>query len=222
MKADVELIDQSTKIMVANGHFILQAHRFADDDVSHAVRLMNWAELPPSARVIDLGCGTGAIPFIWSQMRPDCEFTLVNISQYQLDCCQDFGIKINCSMEDVPVDDGVFDAATCCFAIGHTDHQTSLYEMARIVRRGGVVFIYDMVPDAADVSHLSDLNYSVVSRSDMERMAKKAGLVLDFYMEPQNKGCLIEDQFREAYSRYFADVKPAIWRFTVGDWNADV
>ena len=217
MKADVDLIDQSTKLMVANGHFILQAHRFAKDDVSHAVRLLNWAELPPSARVVDLGCGTGAIPFIWSQMRPDCEFTLVNISQYQLDCCPDFGVKINAPMETVPVDDGVFDAATCCFAIGHTEHDETFAEMARIVRRGGVVFVYDMVRDSRDGHCLEDLNYTVISRSEMEQKAADAGLILDFYMEPVHQGCMIEDQFQEAYNRYFKLVKPAIWRFTVGD-----
>jgi ubiquinone/menaquinone biosynthesis C-methylase UbiE len=209
---DIELVNKSTQFMMDNGQFILQAHRFADNDSDHASRLLRWAELPENARVIDLGSGTGAVDLCWSIERPDLQFCLVNLSEFQLGVIPKWCDQICCDMEDVPCPDESFDAAVCLFTIGHGDTREVIREMSRLVRPGGVVFVYSMVGDNKNISSLS---YEIVDRDYIEMCAKDVGLIHDFYMEPQDRGSWASSNI-DGYSDYFGGLRPAIWRWTKG------
>lgn len=207
----VAAINESTKLLVEGGQYILQAHRFGASEIDHALKLLHWADIPRGARVIDLGSGTGAIASIWSKLRDDLSFCLVNLSEFQLEILPKFCDQICCDMEDIPVDDGSFDAAVCMFSIGHTDHEATLSEMSRVVRPGGVVFVYDMVGESP---RLSELFYRVVSRKKMELIAESCGLSLDYYMEPADRGCPASKM--DGFEEVFGSLKPAIWRWVKG------
>jgi len=206
-------IEASTREIMALGVRVLQVHRFADGERAHVRRLADWADLPPGASVVDLGSGTGEVARIWAQLRADLHFTLVNFSQMQLDCTPGFRAHC-CDMTAVPERDGAFDAAICLFAIGHVDVAAAFGEIARLVRPGGIVFVYDMNRISGSHEPLAAVDYRVESREVMEARAAAAGLRLDFYLEPSDRGEFGRSLFGDQYDHFFDGVIPAIWRWT--------
>ena len=206
---NTHIIDALTPAMVKSGHKVFQIHRFARDESAHLARLERWAELPYGAEVIDLGCGVGEMARILRKLRPDLKFTLVNISATQLDYCSAHHRVLLCDFAKVPVKDASFDAALLCFAIGHGDAAQVLREVRRILRRGGVLFIYDMVRVSGDNKKMAVVQYHVESREFMENAAE--GFRLDWYMEPQDDGTYRKSVIGD--SDVFDGTIPAIWRF---------
>jgi ubiquinone/menaquinone biosynthesis C-methylase UbiE len=219
MKADFDLnsVEIATKAAISAGCYILQAHRFAENDDLHLLKLLKWADLPFGSRVVDLGSGTGAMAYTWWSLRPDLDFCLVNVSQAQLDSVPQFCEQVCGDMCDVPRRDNYFDAAVCCFAIGHVDAEKVFAEMRRLVRPNGIIFVYDMVRYEGTNEKIHELAYAVEARKIMEESAELAGLILDFYMEPHEVGSFGKEFIGPAYEDYFAGVKPAIWRWVNGE-----
>lgn len=198
---NIGLVEQQTRALVAGGYRVLQAHRFADGEFAHVARLERWAEL--HGRVLDMGSGTGRVSEIMAELNTTLEFTLVNIA--------DQGpVDYRCSFLNVPEHDMSFDGAMFCFSIGHEDNRAALSEAARLLRSGGVLFIYDMVRVAGDDTLMDAVSYHVGSRSEMEAAAKN--FRLDFYMEPVDDGTFARDILGDG-AQIFAGTIPAIWRF---------
>lgn len=216
MAFDLEAVERATVGAVQNGHTILQAHRFAPNDFEHVRRLTLWADLPHDARVVDMGSGVGEVARIWNLFQPDIEFCLVNISPLQLELSPPDMARYCCDMTDVPEPDQAFDAAICCFAIGHVDRFKAFREMARLVKPGGIVFVYDMVRISGDNALMETIGYRVDGREVMEQYAAMADLDLDLYIEPVDGGWYGQRAIGADFDRYFGDVKPAIWRFRRG------
>lgn len=217
MTFDLETVERGTVEAVEKGHLVFQAHRFAEDDFQHVRRLALWADLPNGAHVVDMGSGVGEMARIWRLLQPDLTFCLVNISQLQLDLSPVDMERVCCDMLNVPKPDASFDAAICCFSIGHVDRFKALREMARLIKPGGIVFIYDMVRVDGDNTRLLELAYRVDGRDVIENYAEMAGLELDVYLEPSDAGWYGPQTMGEGFDYYFGDVKPAIWRFRRGD-----
>ena len=219
MKAvfDLNAVEIATKAAISAGCYVLQAHRFAENELLHLLKLLKWADLPLGAKVVDLGSGTGVMACSWKSVRPDLEFCLVNVSQAQLASVPQFCEQICGDMCDVPKPDNSFDAAVCCFAIGHVDAGEAFAEMHRLVRPGGVIFVYDMARYEGTNERIHELAYAVEAKEIMETAAQLAGLVLDFYMEPHEVGSFGKEFIGPAYEDYFAGVKPAIWRWINGE-----
>jgi SAM-dependent methyltransferase len=217
MSTNIAALDGATRTMLASGQKICQVHRFADDDLEHVRRLSLWADLPRNAYVVDMGSGTGEVARLWHLWRPDLEFNLINISRFQLDCLPKWGAKRHCcDMTDIPEPDNTFGAAICCFAIGHADTPGDAFkEMARLVKPGGIVFVYDMIRLRGDNSTMAELGYTVGPRGYLDDAARANGLDLDFYMEPTPVPGFGESVLGADYEIYFGGVAPAIWRFMV-------
>ena len=209
---DLALVEHSTKLLIENGERVFQAHRFAENDLLHVRRMTLWADLPNYSRVIDMGCGTGEVARLWSMFQP-LRFYLVNISPLQLSYAPPEMEQYLGDMLAVPEPDGSFGAALCLFAIGHVDRDAAFREMARLVRPGGVVFVYDMVRLTGDNERMAELAYRVDGRDDMEAAAARAGFTLDFYLEPIDQGWYGPKVMGSQFFEYFGDVAPAIWRF---------
>ena len=94
--------------------------------------------------ILDIGCGIGSVATMMLAIRPDLNFTLLNISQAQLDMCPDEFPKICGDAEAIPLPDNSFDSAMALYVMWHLDRDLALSEMRRVVRPGGVIFIYDM------------------------------------------------------------------------------
>jgi ubiquinone/menaquinone biosynthesis C-methylase UbiE len=210
---NLALVEQTSKVAIEGGCRVFQAHRFAASEKEHVERLARWAELPDGASVIDLGCGTGEVARIMREQRPDLRFTLVNLSPLQLSYAPHDMTRHCCDFRDVPEPAAAFDAALHCFSIGHEDIAEGFAEAARLLRAGGVLFVYDMVRVSGDNSSMACVEYEVHNRADMCAAALRSGLRLDFYMEPQDDGAFANAQIGEAYPVIFAGTIPAVWRF---------
>jgi len=211
---NLEKIDELTPGLVGRGCRVFQAHRFAESDFAHVSRLERWAELPLYSKVIDMGCGVGEVARIFNRLRPDLTFCLVNLSQVQLGYADPMHRRHCCDYCNVPEPDGSFDAAFFLFSIGHEAARPALSETARLLRVGGVLFIYDMVRVSGDNETMRGLiEYEVNSRQAMEAAAQKCGFVSDFYMEPFDDGSYGSSLFGTEFDRFFSGTIPAIWRF---------
>jgi ubiquinone/menaquinone biosynthesis C-methylase UbiE len=201
--------------MMANGHYILQSYRFDKTDIGHIQKLLAFAQIPYGSRVVDMGSGTGAIPHAWNEIRPDLTFALVNISQLQLDCVPKFCVQHCCDMESVPEADNSFDVAVCCFAIGHTNIEASMAEMKRIVRPGGLIFVYDMTRESGDNKKMLEIGYQVFDVEFWSDLQNQLDLELLRFSQPVDYDWFGESVIGDEYKEYFGDVSPALWLWKV-------
>lgn len=209
---DVQLINELTPMMVEAGHRVLQIHRFADSDVEHVRRLERWADFPLNANVIDMGSGTGEVARILGRKRPDLFFTLVNLSEVQLRYSPKNYKWIHGDFLNVDERSEIFDAVMFCFSIGHEDHAAALKESCRLLKVGGVLFIYDMVRISGSNESMTHVEYMVLSREEFESIAVNNGFKLDLYIEPKDSGEYGKSVLGDDFNAVFNGTIPAIWR----------
>lgn len=111
-------------------------------------------ELPAADYVLEVGCGTGAVVRCLAA-RDDFKGTALGIDQAAafVDAARDFASREGVServefrvgdVHDLDVADGAFDAVIAHTLVSHvTEPETVLREMARAVRPGGIVAIFD-------------------------------------------------------------------------------
>lgn len=111
-------------------------------------------KLPTSARVLEVGCGTGAIlRALARRLEVGGKAVGVDHSPAFIDAARRFaqeeglGDRLEFRVGDahqLPFEDGTFDAAVAHTLISHVTHPAAvLREAARVVRRGGSVAIFD-------------------------------------------------------------------------------
>ncbi len=209
---DIEKVNESTLILIGMGERIFQAHRFAENDVDHVGKLLEWAEFPKDSFVIDLGCGVGEVSKIMHDLRPDLKFTLVNISEAQLELCVLDENKVLCSFLEVPSEDGKFDAAMFCFSIGHEDILSGLKEAYRLLKDGGVLFIYDMVRVSGSNDSMKNVEYKVIPEDAFSDLIFDAGFKWWSCSLPEEYGSYGKNLLGDEYDKVFNGTKPVIWR----------
>jgi len=170
---DDTFVGEVTAALAAEGQRILQIFRFSEDDAEHVAALAMLARFPVSAHVLDIGCGVGAVAEIMCALRPDLRFTLQNCSATQLALCPDFP-KIHGDMAAIDAPDCTFDGVMVNYAMGHPRLQPFFHEAARILRRGGVFFAYDLAaPDTREF--VEALGYVSYAPDDVIHAARAAG-----------------------------------------------
>lgn len=211
MTLDLQKLSETTDYLIERNIRALQIHRFAGGEGAHLARLERWAELPVGARVADMGCGVGEVARVFKELRPDLSFCLVNISEAQLLYADQTMQQYACSFLDVQEPAESFDAVLFCFSIGHENPAAAISEARRLLKPGGVLFIYDMVRHSGDNDAISKIDYAVFPREYMESVSD--GFRLDYYMEPFDSGEFGEYVLGDDYGKFFAGTAPAIWRF---------
>jgi malonyl-CoA O-methyltransferase len=103
------------------------------------------APLGPGARVLDVGCGTGALLRRLMAARPGIEASGVDVAAGMLvvarRACPGATI-LEAPAEALPFGDGAFDLVTACLAFHHFPDQTAFArEAARVLRPGGTLLI---------------------------------------------------------------------------------
>lgn len=209
---DIALVEEQTIILVNLGHRVFQIHRFAESEREHVGKLAEWADFDDSASVIDLGCGTGEVAKLMNEYRPDLEFTLVNISFGQLEYAPYWMRKIHCDFCHVPELSASYSGAMFCFSIGHSDIDAALKEAYRLLKKYGVLFIYDMVRVSGSNDSMREVDYVVLTRDEMAGKIKTAGFEIDFYLEPFDSGDYGRSVLGESFDQVFDGTIPAIWR----------
>jgi len=209
---NLALVEQATEIALRSGYRSLQVHSFAPTQREHNARLVQWAEFEPGSRVVDMGSGVGEFARAARLAMPSLDFYLVNLSQYQLDQSPEF--ESHCgSYLAVPLPDGSCDAITFLFSIGHEDQAAAFNESFRLLRRGGILFVYDMVRVHGSNESMASVQYTVHPRSYMERLAQESGFKLDVYIEPHDDGSYGRFLFGKEFDAVFDGTQAAIWRW---------
>ena len=209
-------INRLTPILWDIGVRVLQIYRFAKTDFEHIRRLLIWMEPPLNAKIIDLGCGVGEVSNVMNFIRPDLTFTLVNISKVQLEYCnKDTDICLS-SFLSVPRKSSTYDCASFMFSVGHEDLRESIKEAYRLLKIGGVLFIFDMVRISGSNADMNRIvSYNVINENNFRSVVNSAGFHEDFCMKPKsvnNIGIEVCGS-KEAYEEVFSGVDPVVWRF---------
>lgn len=173
-------VERLTAEVLEHGSDIFQIFRLAERDDAHVRRLLDFLDPPWRARVIDGGCGVGGVAWRMRRLRPDLDWTLVNISRSQLARCPRGMRKIEASLEEIPVVAGSADAMIIAYALGHVDLERTIEEAARVLASDGVLLIWDMVADSeADATRFHALlDYTLHQPAEIWGAAKRHGFRL--------------------------------------------
>lgn len=96
------------------------------------------SDLPPDARVLDVGCGTGELMAALAGKGHSA--TGVEIDPALVDrCCRSGLDVVEGRAEQLPFADASIDAIVCSVVLPYTDERLAIAEWARVLRPGGVV-----------------------------------------------------------------------------------
>jgi ubiquinone/menaquinone biosynthesis C-methylase UbiE len=116
--------------------------------------LKNWAQIPPSATVLDVGCGTGEFEKIVLAENPTQHMVGVDISQKMLaiaqkKCHEYTNVSFQtASVLQLPFVDDSFDVIVSASAFHYFDApDAALTEMKRVLKPDGCVVILDWCRD---------------------------------------------------------------------------
>jgi ubiquinone/menaquinone biosynthesis C-methylase UbiE len=106
----------------------------------------------PEARVLDVGTGPGVLLVELAKLRSDLDLTGVDLSSDMVTKAARnvvrFGERVRVQVADVanlPFPDGSFDLVVSSLSMHHWDHpEAAAPELARVLRPGGRIHIYDM------------------------------------------------------------------------------
>ncbi|MDX2143406.1 MAG: class I SAM-dependent methyltransferase [Rhodospirillaceae bacterium] len=124
----------------------------AENPVAEAVIDAHWreffAELPDGAHILDLGCGNGAVALIAARVSQEQgkNFQIHGIDAANIDppkyvakeaeLLKTIAFKGLTLMEDLPFEQGQFDAVVSQFAMEFSDLNKSCAEVGRVMKRG--------------------------------------------------------------------------------------
>lgn len=101
-------------------------------------------------KVLDAGCGTGAMSRQILELKPDVDLTLVDASPGMLAEAGDLGSRqLVGDIADLPFEDGAFDVITCAWVIETVpDPKAAVTELLRVMKPGGfLLYTFCSLPD---------------------------------------------------------------------------
>jgi len=104
-------------------------------------------EVREGGAVLDLGAGTGIVGNYAYGCRSDLRYTAADPAEGMLRYVPGHFEKVIARAEALPFDDAVFDAVVAGEAVHHFDAtDDALREAARVLRSGGLLFVYEFDP----------------------------------------------------------------------------
>jgi SAM-dependent methyltransferase len=100
-------------------------------------------QVPPGAKLLDLGCGRFKTLKRLREQRPDLEYYGVDIMDVSADCPTGVAFKrADIDREPLPFPDAQFDAIFFCHVLEHLIYpMNALTELQRVLKPGGLVYI---------------------------------------------------------------------------------
>jgi arsenite methyltransferase len=146
-------------------------------------RGISFCEFSPSARIVDVGCGTGASV---AYLREKSQFSLLGLDISE-DLLRENGLAGEIPLalaraEELPVFSGVCDGILCeCVLSLLPEPQHALSEYARVLRPGGYLImsdLYDRCPDNTEATCSGKSNSPLRNRSALTSLMMAAGFEL--------------------------------------------
>lgn len=129
---------------LATPWFVHEARRWDEDDASAMIGQLGDA-VPPGAKLLDIGGGTGRLASLIAGVAR-CEVTVLDASARMLRHARGLAgvVAVQGDATCMPFDDNAFDAAIIVDALHHVAAQADLArEVARVVRQHGAVLVAD-------------------------------------------------------------------------------
>lgn len=116
--------------------------------------LVEWAEIPPEAAILDVACGTGEFAKLLLAKNPQQPITGIDISESMLEVAKEKlqaypNINLyNTSVTSLPFADESFDIVICASAFHYFESpQLALSQMKRVLKPQGKLIILDWCRD---------------------------------------------------------------------------
>ena len=116
--------------------------------------LINWAEIPPEAAILDVACGTGEFAKLLLAKNPQQQITGIDISESMLEIAKEKlqaysnANLYNTSVTSLPFADESFDIVVCASAFHYfASPQLALAQMKRVLKPQGKLIILDWCRD---------------------------------------------------------------------------
>jgi cyclopropane fatty-acyl-phospholipid synthase-like methyltransferase len=142
---DEARVKHVTEWLLDQGRTVFQLFQLDTDEGLHSRKVLDRLDLPHGAKVLSLGCGVGGMERHWHGVRPDLSFTLVNVSQAQLDACVCPGERVRADMVEYDGCDHQFDCVVLAYALGHVPLKAAIDTAWLALKGGGVLLVLDVV-----------------------------------------------------------------------------
>ncbi len=175
----------------------------------------------PGARMLDVGCGSGALDRMLATLQPTVRIEAADLNPFFLGEARALATKdglderidfIEASATDLPFADGTFDCVFSVTVLEECDADRAIAEMARVVKPGGRVGIVVRAIDVAQWWNL-DLPASIAAKASIPSQSVAAAGVADrsLYRRMQQRG-LVDVQ---AFPAMITLDRPGgpIWRY---------
>lgn len=217
---DQGALQVATDACLQHDMLVLQLYRCGDEP-AHVARLLDLMAPPEGAVVVDVGCGVGEVARLMLAARPDLSFLLLNLSEYQLALCPPDMKRVQADMHAMPLADSCADVVMVNYTLGYAELDAFMHEAARVLKPGGLLFIYDLSSNQEDSTPsrlmLEKFNYQVYARHVVSHAAEFAGLRFDdlriLPASSDHLNPLLDDDYRAVMTQLTASVLPTVWRF---------
>lgn len=210
-------ITAATHNALAQGIRVLNAFLLADTEAEHVHRLLHLMEPPPGAVVVDAGCGVGEVARLMQAERPDLSFILVNVNASQLAECPERMQQVCADFADLPLADSSVDVVMFNFSLCHAeDWLKTLREAHRVLKPGGILFVFDMARYAGDNELMDRLVAAhAYAPQQIDKVMRRAGFADAIGTYHQPNLTRLRDVFgdEKLYDKAFAGVYPATFRY---------
>lgn len=210
---DESYVADTTAALASAGHRVLQIFQMGATERAHVGALLDMFDPPEGALVLDAGCGIGAVADLMSDMRPDLRFVLLNVSLAQLEMCRGTHARVAADFHRLPVADGSVDAVLFTYSLGHGLLDVVLTEAVRVLKPGGMLFIYDLASENS-ATLIRTLGYKAHAPGRVMKICANLGLRRDFAIRPDaNVDGFMRIMDRTTFGKIFAGIVPAAYRF---------
>ena len=113
-------------------------------------RMLEYAQFPQTANILDMGCGTGRLLYRLIQQFPTLKATGLDLSEEMITQARSHNlypeqVSFRCgNVESLPFENNQFDAVFCTISFLHYPNPQQVFqEVSRVLRPGGSFYLAD-------------------------------------------------------------------------------